>query len=140
VYAALLECAAPIVESGRVAVLDATYYSAEQRDAARRWAAERSIPVRLIEVRCNEQETLRRLASRERDPSRISDAGPDFLAQSIQRNEPPDEWPDDDHVVVFTDRPDWRDSLSAGLVSWPTQYSRRNPTCRPLDEPPTDHS
>jgi aminoglycoside phosphotransferase family enzyme/predicted kinase len=140
VYAALLDCAAPIVESGRVAVLDATYYSAEQRDAARRWAAERSVPVRLIEVRCNEQETLRRLASRERDPSRISDAGPDFLAQSDQRNEPPDEWPEDDHVVVFTDRPDWRDSLSAGLLSWPTQHSRRSPTCRPLDEPPTDHS
>ena len=90
VYEAMLERAAPVVESGRVAILDATHSE----------TARRGISVILVETRCPRDETLARLALRQaagRDPS---DAGPAVYALSVARFEPPDEWPDDAHFVV----------------------------------------
>jgi aminoglycoside phosphotransferase family enzyme/predicted kinase len=113
VYAALLERAEPVVGSGRVAILDATFSRRGWRERAQRWAAEHSLPIHLVQARCGEAETLARLALRERDPSRVSDAGPELYAESARRWEPLDEWKPDDHSEVFTDRDDWRDSLRA---------------------------
>jgi len=108
VYEALLERARPIVESGRVAILDATHSRHEQREAALRWANQRGLPALLLEARCEAGETQRRLLEREQDPDRISDAGADFHAESMRRFETTDEWPADRHEIVRTDSPDWR--------------------------------
>ena len=105
VYRALLERAAPVIASGRSAILDASFARRAHRDQAREWAGKRGVACRLIEVRCAEQTAAERLRERElrgRDPS---DAGPDFLEISRSRFEPPDEWPEESHEIVWTDRP-----------------------------------
>jgi aminoglycoside phosphotransferase family enzyme/predicted kinase len=107
-YAGLLERAAPVVDSGRVAVLDATFSDAAKRSRARDWAGKRDVPVVLVEVRCAEREVLRRLARREVAGGDVSDAGPSFYRSSARRFEPTNEWPREDHVVVRTDERGWR--------------------------------
>lgn len=111
VYAALLERAAPVVESGRVAILDASYTARKQRDVVRAWAKARGVDCILIEARCDEAEARRRLERRERSGADASDAGPDFLATSLSRFEPPKEWPSDARFEVATDASDWREQV-----------------------------
>jgi len=87
-----------------------------RRDAARAFARERGLPVTLIEVTCDPAETRRRLAARERDPARISDAGADFYDVSVAAFEAPDEWPAKSRHRVATDAPDWREALRSALA------------------------
>lgn len=103
VYEAMLGRADLICGSGRTAILDASFTRRADRDRARAWAEERDIAPRLIEVRCDPQVALERLAARERAGGDPSDAGPDFLATSIDRFEPPEEWPAERREVVRTD-------------------------------------
>jgi hypothetical protein len=119
VYEALLARAEPVVLSGRVVVLDATYSLERWRADARRWAEQRGLPLLLLEVRCSEPVALERLAARERDASRVSDAGPEFLAESIRRYEAPDERWAPYHRVVATDEGDWGGALEVALAGWP---------------------
>jgi len=112
VYRALLERAAPVIESGRIAILDASYSKRVERDAARDWAARRGLPIRLIEVRCRPEIALQRLGLRAKKGSDPSDAGPEFLATSLERFEPPDEWPAADLQVVSSDDDRWKDRVS----------------------------
>jgi aminoglycoside phosphotransferase family enzyme/predicted kinase len=112
VYRALLERARPIVESGRVAILDATHSRRHQREVAMRWANERGLGAFLLEARCDAAETRRRLLGREQDSERISDAGVDFHAESVRRFESTDEWPSDRRAVIHTDLPNWRATLA----------------------------
>jgi len=112
VYRALLERAAPVMDAGRTAVLDASFTRRAARDAARAWAAEHGVPIRLVEARCRRETAETRLAARARAGHDPSDAGPDFLATSLARFEPPDEWPEATRTVVWTDAPDWRDALA----------------------------
>jgi predicted kinase len=110
-YAGLLERARPLLCSGRVAVLDATYSQRRHRDAARRLAAEHRAPCFCVETRCDEAEVLARLARRRdagRDPS---DAGPELYAASAARFEPLVEWPAGLRLEVRTDRDGWRERL-----------------------------
>jgi aminoglycoside phosphotransferase family enzyme/predicted kinase len=116
VYQALLERAAIVIESGRVAVLDATFSREEFRQAARDWAETRELPILLLEVRCDDALVLGRLAAREQG-EHVSDAGPDFHAHSIRSFEPPS-WPRAIHRVVRTDRDDWKHQLAAELQDW----------------------
>lgn len=111
VYRGLLERARPIVESGRVAILDATHSRREEREAAMRWADDRGLKSFLLEARCDPDETRRRLQLRELDPERISDAGVDLHAQSTRNFEATDEWPSDRRQVVHTDRAGWQRTL-----------------------------
>lgn len=115
VYEALLERARPVVESGRIAILDATHSRRDQRDATRHWAEARGLPMLLLEARCDANETRRRLALREEDPSRVSDAGVAFHAESVRRFEPTDEWPGALRAVIHTDAADWRECLARAL-------------------------
>jgi aminoglycoside phosphotransferase family enzyme/predicted kinase len=122
VYEGLLDRAEPAVLSGRVVVLDATFSRETWRDEARRWAEQRGLPLLLLEVRCSEAVALERLAARERDAARVSDAGPEFLAESIRRYEVPGERWAPHHRVVRTDEGDWGDwgeALDAALAGWP---------------------
>ncbi len=50
IYEAMLERAAPVVASGRLAILDASFSTAARRDRVLRWARERGAAVSLIEV------------------------------------------------------------------------------------------
>ncbi|MCB9725725.1 MAG: AAA family ATPase [Spirochaetaceae bacterium] len=111
VYAAMLERAAPIVASGRVALLDASFTERAERDRARRWAEESGVEVRLFEVRCDPGIALERLRRREAEGRDPSDAGPDFLATSLARYEPPDEWPESTHSIVDTGDAGWAERL-----------------------------
>jgi len=112
VYEALLERASLILESGRIAILDASFAKRTQRDAVRNWAAQRDVPVRLIEVRCDPDDARNRLRKREQEGSDPSDAGPDFLPISEARFERPLEWPAADHQIVWTNRSGWREDIS----------------------------
>jgi aminoglycoside phosphotransferase family enzyme/predicted kinase len=108
-YAALFERARPIVESGRVAILDATFGNRRHRAWAEELAAELGARQQMIEVRCAAEIARERLARREAEGTSASDAGPAFYERSVARFEPFDasECP----RVVHTDIVGWRDAL-----------------------------
>jgi hypothetical protein len=116
VYAALLERAAPVLEAGRVAILDATWARAAHRAAARRLAAERGVPARLLAARCAPGVALERLARRAAEGRDASDAGPELLAASVRSFEPLADWPEAERAELHTDRAGWRDAL-AGVAA-----------------------
>jgi aminoglycoside phosphotransferase family enzyme/predicted kinase len=113
VYAGLLERAAPVLGSGRIALLDATWSRAADRERARCFARDRGVAVFFIETRCAASVARDRLARRTREGADPSDAGPEFHARSAARFEPPEEWPAAEHRIVETDRADWREQLRA---------------------------
>jgi hypothetical protein len=112
VYAALLERAAPVVASGRVAVLDATFARAEQRNAARSFAASAGARALLVEVHCAEEIARGRVALRAARGEDPSDAGPELVGVSRAAFQPPEEWPSEDRAQIHTDH-DWAESLLA---------------------------
>ena len=114
VYDALLERAEPVVSSGRVAVLDATFGRRDLRDRARSWAERRQVDALLVHVDCAEEEVRERVGRRAARGTDPSDAGPEFVATSRARFEAPGEWPEDARITVRTDRGQGDDVL-AGL-------------------------
>lgn len=111
-YAGLLERAAPVVLSGRVAILDATFARAGLRDALRAWAADHALRAFLIESKCPEAVARARLEARARAGRDPSDAGPELYASSAAGWEPPDEWPAESRAVVRTDAPRWGEGVT----------------------------
>lgn len=107
VYRALLERARPVVESGRVAVLDATFATRRRREALRRALAELEVPGILVETRCPREVVLARLARRQAEARDPSDAGPELFEKSAAAFEPPGEWPSEARAAVDTSAPDW---------------------------------
>ncbi len=102
-------------------MLDATHSRRKWRDLARRFARQRGHPALLIEVQCDDAVALERLARREQDPHRVSDAGPQLFAESRRRFEAPSEWPRDDRLVVRNDADGWRETLRGDLGDWLAQ-------------------
>ena len=119
VYAGLLERAAPVLASGRIALLDATWSRAADRERARRFARERGAPALFIETRCSAAVAVERLARREAQGGDPSDAGPAFHPRSVARFEPPAEWPEAERRVVHTDRDGWQSALRAIAAELP---------------------
>ena len=113
VYAALLERAGAVVESGRVVILDASWGARREREAARAQAGAWRVPAYFVETTCTPEIAEARLAARARGGDDASDAGPSLLAASRAGFEPPDEWPDALRAAIATDVPDWRTSLHA---------------------------
>ena len=111
-YAGLLERAAPVVLSGRVAILDATFARAGQRDALRAWAADHALRAFLVESVCPEALTRARLEARARAGRDPSDAGPELYDSSAASWQPPDEWPEAARAVVRTDDAGWRGAIA----------------------------
>jgi aminoglycoside phosphotransferase family enzyme/predicted kinase len=112
-YAALLERAEPVLASGRPALLDATFAAVADRRRALARAQALGVPAWLVEVRCDEsvaRERLQRRARAGRDPS---DAGPELLAASLARFEPPDEWPPARRLAVRSDAAEFEAELDA---------------------------
>jgi predicted kinase len=110
VYAGLLDRARPIVESGRMAILDATFGRYRHRAMAAELARELRVPIHVVEARCSAQVAVARLARREKMGTDPSDAGPAHYAQSVARFEPVS---DEEHLhVIHTDIADWQNSIS----------------------------
>jgi aminoglycoside phosphotransferase family enzyme/predicted kinase len=120
VYDGLVERAEPVVRSGRVAVLDASFPSADLRRRAGEWARERNLAALLVETRCSETVVLERLAHRVAGRQGPSDAAPSHYPESAASFESPTEWPADDHLVVRTDAPEWEASAREALERWLT--------------------
>jgi aminoglycoside phosphotransferase family enzyme/predicted kinase len=112
-YAALSERARPIVNSGRVAILDATFSRRRHRAMAAELAADLGVAQRMIEVRCAPEIARERLARREAQGSSASDAGPAFYERSVARFEPVDD--SERSYVLCTDGVGWRSALE-GLI------------------------
>ena len=108
-YAALFERARPIVNSGRVAILDATFSRRCHRAMAAELAAELGVGQRMIEVRCAPEIARERLARREAQGTSASDAGPALYGHSVARFEPVDD--SECSHVLRTDGVGWRDAL-----------------------------
>ena len=117
VYRALLDRAEPVVESGRVAVLDATFSSPDQRALAAAFAKDHSVPFLIIETRCHERGVRERLEDRERRGRDASDAGSAFYVVSVSRYVPVHEQ-EGDHLVVDTEAPSWQLDLGKQVQAW----------------------
>jgi hypothetical protein len=112
-YAGLLERARPVLESGRVAILDATFARRANRAAAAGLAAEVGVEAQFIEVSCRAELVRERLSLRAAAGTDPSDAGPEHYAESARAFEGPTEWPERSRAVVHTDRDGWRVSLAS---------------------------
>jgi len=107
VYGALLERAAPVLASGRAAILDATFARAAQREAARSYAEKHGARALLIEVACDEAVARARVARRTAQGLDPSDAGIERIAPSRSGFEPAREWPAAQAIRVDTSRDGW---------------------------------
>jgi hypothetical protein len=118
VYGAILARAAAVVDAGRVAVLDATYARTRQRDAVLRFAAQRGVPVWIVETRARRATTLARLALREARGGSASDAGPARHAASVAEFEPFRLRRGVLRRVVRTDVAGWQVALRRAARAW----------------------
>jgi len=112
-YSGMLERAEPVVRSGRIAILDATYARAALRRELLRWAAERGLRAFLVESVCAAPVARARLAARAREGRDPSDAGPELYAQSAAGFEPPLEWPAAARAEIATDSAAWAGEVTA---------------------------
>ena len=110
-YGALLSHAAPVIASGRVAILDATFGAQRNRDTARARATAWGVPAFFVEVRCAPDVARDRLARRAADGGDASDAGPGLHEPSRAGFEAPAEWPAVARARIHTDSPDWRSEV-----------------------------
>jgi hypothetical protein len=118
VYRAILARAAAVVDAGRVAVLDATYARTRHRDAVLRFAADRGVPVWIVETRARRATTLARLAHREARGDAASDAGPARHAASVAEFEPFRLPRGVLRRVVRTDVAGWQVALRRAARAW----------------------
>jgi predicted kinase len=111
VYAALLERAAPVLEGGRVAILDATYARARQRGAALAWARTHGVSTWIVETICSPETARARLARRAARDRDASDAGPERYPGSVAEFEALS--PSEGAAIrtIATDHPRWRRRL-----------------------------
>jgi predicted kinase len=92
VYAAMHARAAEHLRHGRGVLLDATYASRDEREAARHMAEAAAAPLLALEVQADEAAVRRHLALREAEPHPASDARWEVYLAQRQHFEPPDEF------------------------------------------------
>ncbi len=109
-YAALFERAGPVVSSGRVAILDATFSRRRPRAMAAQLAARLGVGLRIFEARCAPEIARERLAGCAAAGTGASDAGPAFYEHSVAGFEPLDG--SERARIIHTDAPGWRDALA----------------------------
>lgn len=102
VYAELARRAALVLESGRSAIVDASFSTRAHREALRRVAAARSLPFRFVECRAPAEVLRARLARRAARGDAVSDAGPELLERFTEGFEPLHELDPHEHRVVDT--------------------------------------
>jgi aminoglycoside phosphotransferase family enzyme/predicted kinase len=116
-YDGLLTRARPVLESGRVAIVDATWSRRAHREAALRLGEELGVAAAFVEVRCAADVARERLARRAAAGTDASDAGPEHHAESARAFETAAEWPAHRCTRLETDREDWRSALPS-LAAW----------------------
>ena len=87
-YAELRRRVAEHLDAGRAVVVDAMHGRASERDAARTLAAEQGAPCLVVELRLDEAAARARIAGREDDTLRTSDATQDVYTSQRDRFEP----------------------------------------------------
>ena len=117
VYRGLLDRAESVVGSGRVAVLDATFSSPDQRAGAAAFAKARGVPFLIVETRCEEAGVRQRLEDRVRRGRDVSDAGPAFYPVSVSRYVPV-QTEEGDRLVADTESSSWRLELRKQVQAW----------------------
>lgn len=105
VYAEVLRRADVVLASGRPAILDASFRSAEMRAAARGLAAARGVPFRLVECRAPAEVCRARLRRRADDGGAVSDGRLEIFDDFCARFEPVTELGASEHVTLDTTRP-----------------------------------
>lgn len=113
VYAALLERAAAVLDGGRVAILDATYASAERRDAVVAFARSRGLGLTIVETLCDPATARARLTRRAARGRGASDAGPERYDRSVAEFEPIEAGSGITIHRIATDEPQWRRRIGA---------------------------
>ena len=86
-------------------IVDATLGDHAMRDALREGLGSAGAPLVFVECRAPAALLDRRAGERERNPGRVSDAGPEIARDLRARWQPLDEVPANDHVALRTDRP-----------------------------------
>ena len=116
VYRELILRAEPVVSSGRVVILDATFSQAYQRQLAIALAGEYGLPLLIVETRCRAECVVERLGERQGvDPS---DAGPAFYKESARQFLPVDMQGHGTHIIVDTGTVSWQADLRERVKSW----------------------
>jgi uncharacterized protein len=87
-YARLLELAAPVLDGGHHAILDATFLHRAQRDAARQWAAARRVPCLMLDFDGDAELLRERVRERAGRGADASDADEAVLAAQMRSAEP----------------------------------------------------
>jgi aminoglycoside phosphotransferase family enzyme/predicted kinase len=118
VYAGLLERAAPVAASGRLAILDATFAKRAHRGRAREAAGALGVPLRALETRCRPEVARERLAARAVAGTDPSDAGPELYARSVAGYEPIGADEGLDLERIDTSDPGWREALARWARRW----------------------
>lgn len=117
VYDGLFERAAAVLESGRPAILDASFDRVERRQRAIELAREWDCSVVLVETVCAPEIARMLLAERQARDDDPSDAGPERYAPSERAFEPIEGVPAWAHWVIDTGRSaGWLDELGARLL------------------------
>lgn len=116
IHRGLLRRARPVIESGRTAILDATFSRAAWRREALDAAAKLGVDPLLIETSCNPSKAMQRLAERKARGD-ASDAGPEDYERSAAEHEPPDDWPEGTRLRLDTTADSWRRRASRFVLS-----------------------
>jgi uncharacterized protein len=113
IYRALRERAEAVMESGRIAILDASWGARAEREEARGLARAHGLEATFVETCCAPELVTARLSERAAAGQDASDAGPALQAASRAGFEPLGEWPAACRAAVATDASDWREHLDA---------------------------
>jgi hypothetical protein len=122
VYAELFRRARVVLESGRSAIVDASFASRGRRRALADTAKRAGVPLRFVECRADPRVLRRRLERRAEAGGSVSDAGPELLERFAAGFEPIDELGPAAHRVVDTDETSpWAlaRSLEGFIPLWP---------------------
>lgn len=113
VYDELLARANPVLDGGRVAILDATYAKRRHRDAVAAFARNRGIELTIVETVCAAATARARLARRMKRGRDASDAGPERYERSVAEFEQIEVEAGVTLHRIATDEPQWRRRIGA---------------------------
>jgi aminoglycoside phosphotransferase family enzyme/predicted kinase len=113
VYDAMREAAQPVLESGRVVILDATHGSREVRWSVTGWASRLGVTPVLVETRASPAVTAQRLRARAAAGQDASEAGPELYDRAVASFERPDEWMAEHRFAISTDTERWHQEVAS---------------------------
>jgi len=122
-YQVLFADADAVLDSGRTVVLDGGFPTAERRARARAVALRHGVPFLFVECRVAPEVARRRLARRDSEGVLEGPAWEAVYEDYARRWEAPHEIPDDERVVVDTERPlaESVEAVAEWLPLWPVQ-------------------